>query len=172
MGLESAKVVVEFGPGTGAVTPSILRRIPGDCTFWAIERSDRFVKQMRERHPNVRLYHDTAENVKAHCEELGVAQVDCIVSGLPFASFPEALQRSVLDAVISVLKPGGKFATFGYWTGLLTPAGKRFRKLFAETFDEVGRSQTVWLNVPPAFVYRGVLANGNGNNGRSSSEER
>jgi phosphatidylethanolamine/phosphatidyl-N-methylethanolamine N-methyltransferase len=88
------------------------------------------------------------------CDRQGIAQVDCIVSGLPWASFPDDMQTQYLDAMMTVLKPGGQFVTFAYLQGLLLPAGRRFRRKLDHYFSRVDRSRTVWLNLPPAFVYR------------------
>ncbi len=64
------------------------------------------------------------------------------------------MQDSLLNATLESLKPGGQFATFAYLQGLLLPAGKRFKKKLAQSFSKVEKSPTVWLNMPPAFVYR------------------
>jgi hypothetical protein len=53
-----------------------------------------------------------------------------------------------------VLGKGGQFVTFAYLQGLILPAAQRFRKLLKQYFSEVSTSRTVWLNVPPAFIYR------------------
>ena len=47
--------------------------------------------------------------------------VDCVLSGLPWAIFSKDLQRRILEQVASVLKPGGKFATFAYLQGQNDP---------------------------------------------------
>jgi phosphatidylethanolamine/phosphatidyl-N-methylethanolamine N-methyltransferase len=77
-----------------------------------------------------------------------------MISGLPWAAFPLALQEEVLDAVVAALRPGGRFTTFAYLQGTLLPAGRRFRRRLDEHFCEVRRSPVVWRNFPPAFVYR------------------
>ncbi len=61
-----------------------------------------------------------------------------------------------MDAMFAVLAPGGQFATFAYWQGVALPSGKRFARLLDQRFSSVGRSRTVWKNMPPAFVYRCV----------------
>jgi phospholipid N-methyltransferase len=83
-----------------------------------------------------------------------MGSVDCIVSGLPWAAFPAALQVKILDEMMLVLKPGGKFVTFAYLHGLPLPPARKFRALLPRYFTSVGKSPVVWLNLPPAFVYR------------------
>ena len=87
-------------------------------------------------------------------DELGVTHCDAIVSGLPWASFPEELQDDILDAVLDVLKPGGTFATFAYLRGDKTELGQQFRRKLNDRFSDIELSRTVWKNIPPAFVYR------------------
>lgn len=152
--LPEAKTVLEYGPGTGVFTEYILRRLPPDSRFAAIELNRRLATSFRRRHPQVVLVEDSVANVAAVCQKLGMTSVDCIVCGLPWASFPEVLQTRILDQMMTVMSPRGQFVTFAYLQGLLLPAGRRFARLLPTYFRQVSRSQTVWLNLPPAFVYQ------------------
>ena len=100
--------------------------------------------------------HGSAVSVRAHLESRGHASCDCIVSGLPFASFSPALQDEILAAVVDVLVPGGRFVTFAYLTGIVSPLARRFRQRLLERFSDVTSTHTVWRNIPPAYVYRAV----------------
>jgi phospholipid N-methyltransferase len=73
---------------------------------------------------------------------------------LPWATFPESLQVECLDAMMRVLKPGGRFATFSYVHSLALTNSRRFAKRLPKYFKTVSKSPVVWLNLPPAFVYR------------------
>jgi phospholipid N-methyltransferase len=152
--LPSARAVLEYGPGTGPFTPHILERLKGGCRFVAIERNADLAAAFIARLPDVRLVQDSVENVKAICAGEGIHSVDCIVCGLPWAAFPGDLQRRLLDAMMTVLRPGGQFVTFAYLHGLPLPAGRKFAARLPEYFSEIRRSRTVWMNVPPALVYR------------------
>jgi phospholipid N-methyltransferase len=79
-----------------------------------------------------------------------------VISGLPWASFSATLQTDIFQAMFSVLRPGGSFATFAYLQGTKLPAGKRFAELLKKNFSSVVKSPVVWRNLPPAFVYRCV----------------
>ena len=87
-------------------------------------------------------------------KDRALPKADVVISGLPFAIFPEELQEKILQGVLRSLVPGGTFATFAYLQGVILPAGVRFRKKLESTFPEVTTSQIVWNNMPPAFVYR------------------
>lgn len=151
---DAARNVIEYGPGTGVFTQQIVAELHPEAKFFAIERDPELAAIVKQRLPDVTLVEDSVANVVAHCKALEMEQVDAIVCGLPWASFPDALQRECLDAMMQVLRPGGQFATFAYWQGLLLPAGQRFRGRLSEYFSTVESSPTVWRNLPPAFVYR------------------
>lgn len=153
---DSIKSVVEYGPGTGVFTEQIEACRKKDSKFFAIEMDPELAEITRRRCPDVPVHIDSVANVAALCADAKIESVDAILSGLPWAAFPESLQDECLEAMFSVLKPGGKFATFAYWQGLMMPAGQRFRKKLKEHFSEVHLSKTAWSNLPPAFVYRCV----------------
>jgi phospholipid N-methyltransferase len=151
---DATGTVLEYGPGTGAITQAIVSRLPNETRFYAIEISPKFATLLRERFPDVGVLQGSVGEVKSLCEAEGVEQVDAIVSGLPWAAFSEDDQESYLDATMQVLKPGGQFIAFGYLQGLLLPSGRRFRKKLGNYFTEVRISKPVWGNLPPAFFYR------------------
>jgi phospholipid N-methyltransferase len=151
---DNVDCVIEYGPGTGVVTQEVARRLKGKTRFFAIEREPEFAEITRRRCPDIEVIEGCVTNVQEYCRERGIAKVDAILSGLPWASFPVSLTEEILDATFEVLPVGGKFATFAYWQGLLLPGSRRFRSLLKEHFSEVERTRTAWRNLPPAFVYR------------------
>ncbi len=150
----STATVIEYGPGTGAITEEIVAQLPPETNFLAIEINRQFAELLRTRFPSVRVCQGSVEAVKSHCDSHGLDQVDAILSGLPWAAFSEEDQTAYLDATMTVLRPGGQFIAFGYLQGLLLPAGRRFRKKLQHYFSEVRVSRPVWANLPPAFFYR------------------
>jgi phospholipid N-methyltransferase len=119
-------LVVELGPGTGAFTVAIQRRLTGRGHHLAIEVNERFA---------------------------GHRLADVIVSGLPWAAFAPDQQDELLNAVTGALTPDGAFTTFAYSFARWTPAARRLRRSLHEQFEEVVTGRTVWANVPPAWVY-------------------
>jgi len=154
LNLENAGAVVEYGPGTGVFTDVVVARLSERCRFFMIEVNPLFVDLLRKRHPDKIIYEDSVKNVRQLCEREGIGEVDCIISGLPWAWFSDAMQTEYLDALMSVLKPSGQFVTFAYLHGLLMPTGQQFRRRLQRYFSQVTRSQIVWMNLPPAFVSR------------------
>ncbi|MEV4343913.1 methyltransferase domain-containing protein [Actinoplanes sp. NPDC049596] len=145
-------LVVELGPGTGAFTTAIQRRLGGRGRHLAVERNERFAGYVRERHPGVEVVTADARDL---AQVLGGRRADAIVSGLPWSSFGAGTQRAILAAVAAGLTPGGTFTTFAYaytrWTG----PSRRFRRLIGDHFGEVAVGRTIWANLPPAYVYSG-----------------
>lgn len=154
---DEIRSVVEFGPGTGVFTSSIIRRCHQDAKFFAVERSAEMAEIARQRCPDATVFEDSATNLDQLCDQVGIDQIDAVICGLPWASFPESLQQEIMETMISRMRPGAKFATFAYWQGVVLPAGRRFSRRLRSSFQTVERSQTVWKNLPPAFVYRCTL---------------
>jgi len=154
LGLPKAEAVLEYGPGTGAFTEFILRELQPGAKFAAIELNPRFAEIFQTRYPRVRLVRDSVANARAICDQEGIAWVDSIVCGLPWATFPQSLQVACLDEMTRVLKPGGHFVTFAYVHGLPLAPARKFASLLPRYFTAVTKSPIVWLNLPPAFVYR------------------
>jgi phospholipid N-methyltransferase len=148
------RAVVEYGPGLGAFTSAVLAAKPPGADYFAVELEPTFVTAMQQRFPSARIHHNSVANIRAICDQQGIAAVDAVISGLPWAAFPERLQIELMDATASVLAPQAQFVTFAYVQGVLLPAGQRFRKMLSRYFSDVTTSRIVWRNLPPAFVYR------------------
>jgi len=152
--LASANSVLEYGPGTGSFTELILSELGPDTKFAAIELNPNFAKEFEFRYPHVRLFRDSVSNVRRICEIAGIESVDCIVSGLPWALFPENIQAELLRETLRVMTPDARFATFSYVHSLALAGSKRFTTHLTRNFESVSKSPIVWRNLPPAFVYR------------------
>jgi phosphatidylethanolamine/phosphatidyl-N-methylethanolamine N-methyltransferase len=152
--IERAGSVVEYGVGTGVFTRAILRKLAPEASYCGFEIDPELAARFRRDFPGVNLSTEDVVHAPRVLAEAGIAQADCIVSGLPWAAFPEQTQRRILSSTMAILAPAGHFATFAYLQGVILPAGKRFRRLLDEHFAVVERSRVVWRNLPPAFVYR------------------
>ncbi|MCW2717527.1 class I SAM-dependent methyltransferase [Pseudonocardia sp.] len=150
---EGSPVVVELGPGTGAVTGVIADRLPAGSRHLAVELDPDMVVYLRRTRPDLEVVHGNARDLGRLLEEHGVDRVDAVVCGLPWALFDDATQAEILGEISRVIGTTGAFTTFAYLHGMALGAARRFRQTLRGAFDEVLVSATVWRNVPPAFVY-------------------
>ncbi len=147
-------VIAEFGPGTGVFTECILQSLQPDQRFFAIEVNEDFAKALRTRFPELRLHTGCASTVAECCAKENLDRVDTVISGLPWAIFPDELQTKILGAMTDVMPPGGVFVTFAYLQGLVMPSGVKFKQNLQKYFSRVEISDVVWRNIPPAIMYR------------------
>ncbi len=140
--------IVEYGPGTGVFTEKILSKKKDSTVFIAIEYNADFYKILKDRfkyETNFILINDSAENLKEYLNKYNIDKVDYIVSGLPFASLPNAMSKKILLITKDVLKAKGEFITFQYSLFKM--------KLFRMYFDKI-KIKKVLLNLPPAYVLK------------------
>ncbi|MBF0198439.1 MAG: SAM-dependent methyltransferase [Planctomycetes bacterium] len=149
---EKESVVVEYGSGTGAVTEEILKKIE-ERHFFAFELNQMFVDELVEKFPEREFICDSATLLPEILKQKNLDSVDLIVSGLPWANFPESLQKDLLAATIESMSAGGTFSTFAYVHALKLTKAKKFRELLETIFPKVELSPVVWKNLPPALVY-------------------
>lgn len=135
--------IVELGAGTGVFTQYIAEHKTASCQVLVIERDFPMRKWLRETHPSFH-YGCKAEKLEWYLHRHTLPPVDCIISGLPFAAFPELLRHELISASHRALKPGGIFIAFQY--------SLQMRKTLKTYFPQVG-IDFVPLNIPPAFVY-------------------
>jgi phospholipid N-methyltransferase len=148
------RVIVEYGPGTGAFTRQVLNHIDLDKTiFFGLELNEQMNRLASAQVPEIPIFQDSAAEIRKYLNQYGVKHADAIISGLPWAAFPEKLQDEILAETIAGLPEGGIFTTFAYLHGLLLPSGIRFRRKLKQHFSEVKTSPVVWANLPPALVY-------------------
>lgn len=145
--------VVEYGPGTGAISKHLLERVGDHQKFFAVELNGSFIPVLNEKLPQLKVFNESVSDIRRICDREDVDWVDGIISGLPWTAFPEPLQEELLSATLDVLADNGQFVTFAYVHGLPLQNARRFRKRLKETFSTVKISRVVWRNFPPAIFY-------------------
>jgi phosphatidylethanolamine/phosphatidyl-N-methylethanolamine N-methyltransferase len=167
LALERARVVVEVGPGTGAMTQALLKSIPIDATLLAFEINSRFSRYLRSNVSDSRLdvINVSAEMIKKEVHRRGYERVDAVVSSLALGFMPEWQRRAFLNELGSLLGEAGVFTQYQYLHRLQLKNGqvRRFDlvQLLERYFSSVQR-RLIWRNLPPAFVFacRGPLSSG------------
>jgi phosphatidylethanolamine/phosphatidyl-N-methylethanolamine N-methyltransferase len=150
---DGCPVVVELGPGTGAVSAVIAERLPVGARHLAVEVDPDMVAYLRRTRPDLEVVPGNAATLSSLLAERGITRVDAVVCGLPWALFDDPTQAAILDGISRVIGTAGAFTTFAYLHGMTLSAARRFRETLRATFEEVLVSSTVWRNMPPAFVY-------------------
>lgn len=144
-------VVLELGPGSGAFTRAIQRKLGGRGRHLAVELNPEWTELLRDRYPDVEVACADVAALRTVLAERDVSTVDCIVSGLPWAATGSG--GSLTGEVARFLAPDGAFTQFAYsWTRWARPARTLLGSL-RHHFEEVVVSSTVWRNAPPAAVY-------------------
>jgi phospholipid N-methyltransferase len=144
--------VVELGPGTGALTGSIMDRLAPADRFLAIDIDPEFVNQLHSRWPKLECVLGSAEDLYRIATERRMAPVDHIISGLPFSTLPTEMTERILRSVAQTLRPGGTFTTFQYVHSLWLFTGVTFRREMTRLMGAAPARQLVMRNMPPAYV--------------------
>jgi phospholipid N-methyltransferase len=141
-----ARVIIEYGPGTGVFTERLLNFKNPETLLLAIENNASFSRILQNRFngsPNFRIITGSAANVPDYLNRFGFEKADYIVSGLPFSSLPRGLSETILAKTSSVLETHGAFITFQY---------SLMMKWFIGRFFADIRIKKEFINLPPAYI--------------------
>lgn len=146
MNFDSARVLVELGPGTGCFTEEILRKMSPDAVLVVFETNKAFCDTLGEKYPDPRMkiVNDTAEKIGEYLNKFGLDKADVVLSGLPLTNIPDPAKSNIVAESARCLKPGGIFTQYQY----LTTARKILRKYFTTV-----KIRWTPANLPPAFYY-------------------
>jgi phosphatidylethanolamine/phosphatidyl-N-methylethanolamine N-methyltransferase len=152
--LRHADTIVELGAGTGAFTGPILERIGKHTTFFAMELDQIHARSLKRRFPGLAVYNDSAERVLEYLALHRKDTADYVVSGLPWANISPDAQGRIMDEILTSLASDGIFTTFAYLHARWLPNARQFRRVLKQRFGRVETTPVIWMNLPPAFVYR------------------
>jgi phospholipid N-methyltransferase len=153
--LEPDQTVVEFGPGPGRSRPRS-RILPSPPAHLGVEIEPRLRPAARERYPELRVVEGSAEHAPRYLAESGRGRVKAVISGLPFASLPPAVQDGIIRSFDALVGPGAEIRTFQYVHSLALPTTARFLRRMQAVFGPHARHALVLRNLPPAVVLRWV----------------
>jgi phospholipid N-methyltransferase len=150
----TARCIVEYGPGTGVFTDLLIGRRRADTWLVLVEVNERFSELLRQRYagqPNVHVVLGSADKTADYLREAGAPPADYVVCGLPFSSLPIRLGWRILEHTQELLQPNGKLVLFQY--------SLQNTRLF-ERFFRLQHKEHVLLNLPPAYVLTYTPASG------------
>ncbi len=140
------KVVVEFGPGEGAMTRAVLDHLALDGILIAIEPNTTFVGVLSKiQDKRLRVIQGTAEQVMKEWKQHRIPEADLILSSIPF-SFLKPKEREALVALAYThLKKDGLCIIFHQY---YPTAKKVLEKVFKHAITTYE-----WRNFLPCFVF-------------------
>ncbi|HVA95148.1 MAG TPA: methyltransferase domain-containing protein [Candidatus Dormibacteraeota bacterium] len=158
LALGKARVAVELGAGTGAITHALLEQLPPQAKLLAFEINPRFLDCLQRSisDPRVILINASVENLDSELRQRGIEQVDAVTSSLGLAFMPERERQALFERLSPFLHRNSVFTQFQYIHGLQCVEGRlcrlNLRSLLIRYFGSV-QSKIVWRNLPPAFVF-------------------
>lgn len=142
-----ANVIVELGPGNGAITRYILKNLHPNARLICFEINENFHEELlRISHPQLTVLKRSAEHIREELDKLMISNACHIISSLPLSIIPNEVTKAILESSFNALHNNGDFIQYQYSLSY-------FKKLKA-VFHEDITLEFEPLNFPPAFVYR------------------
>lgn len=137
-------VIVELGPGTGAVTQALIERGVAPERLVLIEYSPDFCALLQSRFPGARVVNANAYALGHVMAGLGDPPIASVISGLPLFTRPLPERQALLADAMRLMEPGAPFIQFSY---ALVPPVKR------GVGTTLSCTRWVLANLPPARVW-------------------
>lgn len=142
----SAKIIVEFGPGNGNITKAILKKLQPDAILISFEINELFYNALlKTKHPQLHVVNTSAEDIMTVLKTYGFEDVDYVVSSLPLTNIPKSITDIILKNTYSALKIDGLFIQYQY--------SLTYYKTLKKVFNNKVNLRFEPLNIPPAFIY-------------------
>jgi phosphatidylethanolamine/phosphatidyl-N-methylethanolamine N-methyltransferase len=136
-------VIVELGPGTGAITRAIVNAYPRNRVI-AVEKNARLAAMLRERFPRVDVAETCVSTIARDLQIPKGHRIGAVLSSLPMLSFDDAMRKCVLDAIRTVLDDRAVYVQFTY--------SRAAWEAFAPEGLRLVEARRVMRNVPPATI--------------------
>jgi phosphatidylethanolamine/phosphatidyl-N-methylethanolamine N-methyltransferase len=157
-----AKVVVEFGPGTGTLTRAILAKLRPEAKLYAIELEAGLLEGCTKAIGDPRLIgvHGSATDGPALLGTSVLGRADAVISSLGLSLMDEDIRRGIMESASALLAPRGAFTQYAYVHARYVAYSQQRRRFFTwdarpfmrERWARVDETM-VWKNVPPALVF-------------------
>ena len=141
-----ADVIVELGPGNGAITERILKRLNSKAVLICFEINEAFYNELLKiNHPQLIVLNASAENVLYEINKLGYTKACHVVSSLPLTILPKEISKNILKNSYKSIEEEGSFIQYQYSLTYYKSLKSVFKDEISLEFEP--------LNFPPAFVY-------------------
>jgi len=106
--VSSAKSILELGPGTGGTIQAILRAMARHAKLLSIEINPNFHALLSCMEDNRLIAHlGSAQGLKEIIHMYGIGAIEVVISGIPFSTMSHTSGSQIIEAISSVLTPGG-----------------------------------------------------------------
>lgn len=144
--VRSAHTIVDLGAGTGGTTRAILKAMPPCARLLSIEINQRFCGLLGRIEDKRLIAHcGGAHELQKTLSLYGLPAPDVVISGIPFSTMSRQAGARILEAIFSVLVPGGRFVAYQ----ISKQVEEMSRPLFGPAHAVVEL-----LNIPPLRLYR------------------
>jgi phospholipid N-methyltransferase len=142
----NTRLFVEYGPGVGTFSQHILRHLPADAAYIAIDTNPDFIAYLGDtiRDTRFRPVLGSAADVVQIVRDSGFETADYVLSGLPFSTLPTGVGPAIAKATAEVLRPGGAFLVYQFRA--------KVRDFIAPYFSRIDQAMEYW-NVPPCCLF-------------------
>lgn len=143
---DSARVIVEYGPGVGTISKELLPRLHPKARLILIEMNEEFAAFLKKEIGDARVtvVHGSAADVTKILKGLGITGADYIISGIPYSTMPSPLRRNILHASKQALNRNGQFLVYQFTRTVLPYLQPVFRSI---------RQDFELLNILPARLF-------------------
>ncbi|MHA6529105.1 class I SAM-dependent methyltransferase [Paenibacillus sp. BAC0078] len=135
--------MAELGAGTGKLTKHIQAAKPDHTQVLLFEKNPLRRNKLRASYPGFLFFPDSLR-LKLALHNSSMKRLDCIVSGLPFASYTRVMQVRLMEQIAASLRDGGIFIAYRY--------PPRLTWLIRQVFH-LEQIKFVPFHCPPSFVY-------------------
>lgn len=137
--------VIEYGPGDGVMTLSLLKILPQNAKFLVVESDPIFVEMLKKiKDSRLIVVHGKMQDAPLILHRYGFDKVDLVLSSIPFSMIDKHEREFVVKDTYEILKPGGKFIVFHQYSTLMTKPLEKFFKKIDTIFEP--------RNVFPCFI--------------------
>ena len=156
--LGEARIAVELGAGTGAITRALLDALPPQARLLVFEINPRFCSYLKSNFsdPRLILINASVENMDAELHRRGYNRVDAVASSLGLGLMSDRQHHEVFMRLLPFLHEKTVLTQYQYFYSLQFANGRLRRldlpRLLGRYFASV-QSRIVWRNFPPAFVF-------------------
>ena len=142
---QTAKCIVEYGPGIGNITQALLKNIKTDAKILCFELNKDFCSFLDNKFKDKRLIviNDSAEKVDYYLKKYNLENIDYAISGIPFSLIEKENKKNIIRSTNNNLRQGGKFIVYQFSNGV-----KKYLDLY---FNNVNTKLEL-RNLPPYFI--------------------